>query len=102
MIIVAIYQPQLQGTHVRLCVHLCVSVCVYVFFCVCDNTKNNGSIHLKLEHIVAMNIARRSSTLGIVRSRSKSQRDFEIFLHLPQYKLSSPLSQLWHKLESCD
>ena len=30
-----------------------------------------------------------SSTLGIVRSRSRSQRDFEIFLHLPQYKLST-------------
>ena len=26
-----------------------------------------------------------------------SQRDdFENFLHLPQYKLSSPISQLWH------
>ena len=32
------------------CVCLCVSVCVCV--CVHDNSKNNGSIHLKLEHIV--------------------------------------------------
>ena len=31
-----------------------------------------------------------SSTFGIVRSRSRLQCDF---LHLPQYKLSSPLSQ---------
>ena len=41
-----------------------------------------------------MKIARTSSTLGIVRSRSRSRRDFEIFLHLPQYKLSRPISQL--------
>ena len=31
---------------VSVCVCLCVSVCVH------DNSKNNGSIHLKLEHIV--------------------------------------------------
>ena len=30
----------------------CVSVCVSVCVCVHDNSKNNGSIHLKLEHIV--------------------------------------------------
>ena len=30
------------------------------------------------------------------------RRDFEIFLHLPQCKLSSPISQLWHMLGSCD
>ena len=29
-----------------------------------------------------MKIARTSSTLGIIRSRSRSWRDFEIFLHL--------------------
>ena len=38
------------------CLRACVCVCVCVFVCVCvcvhDNTKNNGSIHLKLEHIV--------------------------------------------------
>ena len=37
-----------------LCVCVCVSVrvSVRVFVCVHDNSKNNGSIHLKLEHIV--------------------------------------------------
>ena len=35
-------------------------------------------------------------------SFSRSRRDFEIFLHLPQYKLSSPISQLWHMSGSCD
>ena len=72
---------------------VCVSVCVH------DNSKNNGSIHLKREHIV---VYENSLTLGIVRSRSRSWRDFEIFLHLPQYKLSGPISQLWHMLGSCD
>ena len=43
-----------------------------------------------------------SSTLGIDRSRLGSRHDFENFLHLPQYKLSSPVSQLWHMLGSCD
>ena len=27
-------------------------VCVCLCFCVHDNSKNNGSIHLKLEHVV--------------------------------------------------
>ena len=35
---------------VCLCVCLCVCVCLSV--CVHDNSKNNGSIHLKLENIV--------------------------------------------------
>ena len=85
---------------VCVCVCVCLSVCMSV--CVHDNSKNNGSIDLKLEHIVDMKIARMSSTLGNVRSRSRSQHDLEIFLHLPQYKLSRPISQLWHMLGSCD
>ena len=31
--------------------HLSVCVCVCVCICVHDNSKNNGSIHLKLEHV---------------------------------------------------
>ena len=40
------------------CLSVCVSVCLSRCLCVClsvcvhDNSKNNGSIHLKLEHIV--------------------------------------------------
>ena len=82
---------------VFLCVCVCVCVRVRVCVCVHDNSKNNGSIHLKLEHIVVYE-ARTSSTVGIVRSRSR----IEMFLHLPQYKLSRPISQLWHMLGSCD
>ena len=65
---------------------------VYVCVCVCVN---NGSIHLKLEHIVVQ--------LGQVQHWGLSDQGqghgvTEIFSHLPQYKLSSPLSQLWHIL----
>ena len=35
---------------VCVCLSVCMSVCVSV--CVHDNSKNNGEIHLKLEHIV--------------------------------------------------
>ena len=35
---------------VSVCVSRCLSVCLFV--CVHDNSKINGSIHLKLEHIV--------------------------------------------------
>ena len=34
---------------VCVCVWVCVCVCVCV--CIHDNSKNNGSVHLKLEHI---------------------------------------------------
>ena len=38
------------------CPSVCLSVCVCVSVCLCvcvhDNSKKNGSIHLKLEHIV--------------------------------------------------
>ena len=37
---------------VCVCVCVCVGVCVCVSVCVNGNSKNNGSIHLKLEHIV--------------------------------------------------
>ena len=32
------------------CVSVCLSWCLFV--CVHNNSKNNGSIHLKLDHIV--------------------------------------------------
>ena len=37
---------------VSVCLSSCPSVCVSVCVCVHDNSKNNGSIHLKLEQIV--------------------------------------------------
>ena len=57
--------------------------------CVCVH--DNGSIHLKLEHIV-------------VYENSSDEFDIrhcliESFLNLPQYKLSGTISQLLHRLE---
>ena len=80
------------------CVSVLVSWCLSV--CVHDNSTNNGSIHLKLEHIVVYENSSDEFDIGIVQSRSRLQRDFEFFLHLPQ--LSSPISHLWHILGSCD
>ena len=37
---------------VCLCRCVCVCVCVCLSVCIHDNSKNNGSIHLKLKHIV--------------------------------------------------
>ena len=78
------------------CLFVCVSVCVH------DNSKNNASIHLKLEHIVVYENSSDEFDIGHCAIKSRSRRDFEIFLHLPQYKLSRPISQLWHMLGSCD
>ena len=51
-----------------------------------------------------MKIARTSLTLGIALSDQGQVHGMtlEIFLHLPQYKLSGPISQLWNMLGSCD
>ena len=79
-----------------------MSVCVCVWggggVGVCGNSKNNGSVHLKLEHVVAYENSSDEFNIGHCAIKVK----VKIFLHLPQYKLSSPLSQLWHRLESCD
>ena len=56
---VAVYQLQLYSTHVhlRVCMSACLCVCVSFRLCMCVSVytitqKNNGSILLKLEHIV--------------------------------------------------
>ena len=38
--------------------------------------------------------------IGHHRTIVKVMVDFEIFLHLPQYKLAGPITQLWYKLGS--
>ena len=40
----------IEYSSLSVCVSACLSVCLSV--CVHDNSKNNGSFHLKLEHIV--------------------------------------------------
>ena len=68
---------------------VCVSfVCVSVCPCVCvhEHSKNNGSVHLKLEHVVVFENSSDQDELDIWHCpiKVKSQCDFEIFLHLPQ------------------
>ena len=66
---------------------------VHLYVCVLVNSKNNGSINMKLENI---NIYENSSDeFDIGHSLIKV-----MFLHLSQYKLSSLISQLWHKVGS--
>ena len=50
VIIVAVEKP-IEYSSLSVCL-LCVCLCVCLSVCVHDNSKNNGSIHLKLEHIV--------------------------------------------------
>ena len=65
-----------------------LSVCLSVHMV----TKNNGSINLKLEHTVVYGNSSEDCDIGHCPINVKSPCDFEIFLNLPQYKLSSPIS----------
>ena len=42
----------IEYSSLSVCLSVCLCVCVCVSVCVHDNSKNNGSIHLKLKHIV--------------------------------------------------
>ena len=64
-VIVAVYQPQIYSTHVCLRVCFCVSVCVH------DNSKNNGSIHLKIEHIAVYENSSDEFNIGHCPSKVK-------------------------------
>ena len=74
---------------------MCVCVPVYKI-----THKNDGSIHLTLELIVVYENS--SDDYDIGHSPIKVKVKVKIFLHLPQYKLPGPISQLWHMLGSCD
>ena len=86
------------------CVSICLSVCAGVQLSVCLSVcvHDNSKIICQTEHIVVYENSSTSSTFGIVRSRSGSRPDFEFILHLPQYKLLSPISQLLHLIGSCN
>ena len=88
----------LKSVCVSLCLSVCVSVCSYV--CVDNNSKNNELIKLKAKHIVIFENS--SDEFNVVHCPIKIMVNFEIFLHLQQYKLSSPISQLWQKVGKCE
>ena len=70
-------------------VYVCVCVCV----CVCTQLlKNNGSICLKLEHVVEYENSSEKFDIGHFPIKVKVIALHEFFLHLPQYKLSNPIS----------
>ena len=69
------------------CVSVSVCVCVCVSVCVHDNSKNNGSIHMKHVHIIVYENRSEDFEIGHCLIKVKVT---EIFLHLPQYKLSCP------------
>ena len=64
------------------CLSWCLCVCLSV--CVHDNSKNNGSIHLKLEQIVVYENSSDEFDIGHCPIKVRARHDFEIFLHLPQ------------------
>ena len=72
---------------------ICVCVCVCVCLCVCGvcvfKVYEKCSDDFDIGHC------------PIKDNVTASQHDFEILLHLPQDKLSSPIPQLWHMLGSC-
>ena len=75
------------------CVSVCMSVCLSVY---------TITPKIMLEHTVVYENS--SDELDIGHCPIKvGQCPIKVnFLHLPQYKLSSPISQLWHMLGSSD
>ena len=72
---------------------------LYMYMLTClsvyhDNSNFNIIKYLNLNIMKYMNMAQSSSTSNITLSMSWSLCDFEIFLHLPQYKQSSSLTHV--------
>ena len=82
---------------------MCVRMCVCVCFRICFRTITQKEIDLGTRNVNAlqyMKIIGTSSIMGIVGQRSRSWCDFEIFLHLQQYKLLGLITQLCYELGS--
>ena len=62
---------------------VCVSVCLSVY----TITKKNGSIDLKLEHIVVYKNSSDEFDIWALSDQGQGHGVTEIFLHLPLYKL---------------
>ena len=87
------------------CVLVYVCVCPCVCFCVCFcmiTQKRNQSGNMKLEFIVVHKTS--SDDFDIKHCQNKVKVKVTVGLqkvpHLPQYKVSGPITQLWYKLEA--
>ena len=74
---------------------MCVCLCVCVFLH--DNSKRNRSRNTKL-YIVEYKNSSDEFDNELRRTKVKVTVGVQIFPHLPQYKLSGPIVQLWYKL----
>ena len=79
----------------RVLVRVCVCVCVFLH----DNSKRNRSRNTKSEYIVVYENSSDEFDIELCRIKVKVTA-FKDFPHLPQYKLSGPIIQLWYKLGS--
>ena len=75
---------------------VCVSVLVYVFLH--HNSKRNRSRNMKLEYIVVYENSADELDIELRRIKVKVTVGVQNFPHLPQYRLSGPIFQLWYKL----
>ena len=75
----------------------CVCVCV----CVCTITQNEIDLgrRMKFKYIVVDENNSDKFHIGHYPIKVKVAVGLQKFPHLPQYKLSGPITQLWHKLE---
>ena len=55
---------------------------------------------MKLEYIVLYENSSDKFDIELCRIKVKVTVDVQMFPHLPQYKLSGPITQLWYKLGS--
>ena len=79
---------------------MCVCVCVCVCVCLHDNSKRNPSRNMKLKYIVVYENSLDECDIELRRIKVKVTVGLQKFPHLPQYKLSGPIIQLWYKLGS--
>ena len=63
-----------------------------------DNSKRNLSRNRKLEYIVVYENSSDEFDIELRQVKAKVTVGVQNFLHLPQYKLSGPIVQLWYKL----
>ena len=72
-----VFMSVFMSVSLYLCACVCVSVCVH------KNSKNNSSIHLKLEHTVMYENNSNEFDIGHSPFKVKEQRDFVIIIYLP-------------------